>query len=176
MKFMSGVAENLVESMVTFLVESNQYKLELRKAGLYDKDSDYEGMLGQSVEELMDVFLSQEHSGFSAALVSSIFKELVDGKSLTPLSGDDDEWLEVTEYFENDKKILTFQNIRMGSVFKTTDEDGNMIEAHDIDGGPIFRDPDGCTYTSSDSFLDITFPYTPPKEREIVGVSESIRS
>jgi len=43
-------------------------------------------------------------------------------------------------------------------VFK--DADGR---AYDIDGR-VFREPNGCCYTSSDSRVYITFPYRPKTE------------
>ena len=35
---------------------------ELRKAGLFDKDSDYGGMLGKAVMDIVKVFAKQGHS------------------------------------------------------------------------------------------------------------------
>ena len=55
------------------------FKKRLQELGVYDKDSDYGGMLGKSVEELSETFASQGHSGASAeltlALFSMLFKE-----------------------------------------------------------------------------------------------------
>ena len=36
-------------------------KLELQMAGFFDKDSDYGGMIGEAVMELMEVFANQGH-------------------------------------------------------------------------------------------------------------------
>lgn len=49
---------------------------ELRKHGLYDKDSDYDGMLGEGVEELIRVFSAQGHSGMSASMTRELFYKL----------------------------------------------------------------------------------------------------
>jgi hypothetical protein len=51
-----------------------------------------------------------------------------------------------------------WQNNRCCHVFK--DNAGN---AYDIDG-KIFREPDGACYTSRDSRVPVTFPYTPVRE------------
>ena len=124
-------------------------KLELQLAGLMDKDSDYGGMLGEAVLELIDVFAKQEHSGASASMVSSLFNKLSRYEPLQPLTGKDEEWNEVSEG--------VFQNKRCGHVFKE-----NGI-AYDIDG-KIFREPNGDCYTGKGSRVDVTFPYVPKSE------------
>jgi len=60
-------------------------KATIQKAGLNDKDSDYEGMIGEALGELLDVFQKQGHSGFSAIMVADIFKSLIftGGESLS---------------------------------------------------------------------------------------------
>ena len=52
-------------------------KESIKKAGLHDKDSDYDGMIGKALDELVDVFSKQGHSGMSAQWVSSLFRKLV---------------------------------------------------------------------------------------------------
>lgn len=49
---------------------------ELKKAGLFDKDSDYDGMLGEGVLELITTFANQGHSGFSAQMTRELFYKL----------------------------------------------------------------------------------------------------
>lgn len=122
---------------------------ELRIAGLLDKDSDYEGMLGQSVLELTKEFASQGHSGFSAAQTLKIFARVASFEPLSPLRGDDDEWQEVG--------TGVFQNVRCSHIFK---ENG---QAYDIEGR-IFREPSGVCYTNSESRVPVTFPYVPNRE------------
>lgn len=151
--------------------ETDRCVRELELAGLLDKDSDYEGMVGEAVKELLDVFETQGHSGFSAPWVASLFKQLVGGGILAPLTGEDDEWTCISEFYGDGNGEEVYQNKRRSSVFKTHNRNGEFIEAHDIDGGPIFEDPDGCTYCDSNSFLKIeSFPYTPPATRDIVKV------
>ncbi len=132
-------------------------KIELEAAGLFSEDSDYDGMIGTAVMELMETFSGQGHSGFSASMVVDIFDKVARFQPLGPLTGEDDEWNEVADG--------TFQNKRCSHVFK---EDG---QAYDIDG-KIFREPNGATYTGRDSRVNITFPYTPASE--IVDVPAEI--
>lgn len=49
---------------------------ELQKAGLFDKDSDYDGMLGEGVVELITTFANQGHSGYSAMITRELFHKL----------------------------------------------------------------------------------------------------
>lgn len=46
---------------------------ELNKAGLFDSDADYEGMIGAAVLELVTTFAAQGHSGMSAELTLQAF-------------------------------------------------------------------------------------------------------
>jgi len=58
-------------------------KRELELAGLFDKDSDYDGMLGEAAMELIGLFSWQGHSGFSAGIVRDIFNRLANYETLT---------------------------------------------------------------------------------------------
>lgn len=72
-------------------------KNELQIAGLFDKDSDYEGRLGEAVMELVEVFAKQGHSGFSAGQTINLFSTLAKFKPLTPITSNPDEWMDVSE-------------------------------------------------------------------------------
>ena len=50
----------------------------LKEMGLYDKDSDYGGLVGKWVEELSKTFADQRHSGESAATTRAVFNQLMD--------------------------------------------------------------------------------------------------
>lgn len=49
---------------------------ELTKAGLFDKNSDYDGMLGDAALELITTFANQGHSGMSAEMTTQLFERL----------------------------------------------------------------------------------------------------
>ena len=89
-------------------------KLELELAGLFDKDSDYEGMLADAVMGLIKVFAKQGHSGASASMVSDLFNKLSRYKTITPLTFKDDEWSQCSDGL--------YQNIRNSAVFKDSKE------------------------------------------------------
>lgn len=91
-------------------------EMELRKAGLFDKDSDYEGMLGDAVLELMKVFAAQGHSGFSSQCARELFNQLADYKALSPITDDPNEWMDVADYFSPENPAV-WQNRRDPSLF-----------------------------------------------------------
>lgn len=62
---------------------TNHAKRELKLAGLFDKDSDYGGMLGDNILELIKTFSKQGHSGMSASLALDIFNRLANYETLT---------------------------------------------------------------------------------------------
>lgn len=77
------------------LVQHAQRELEL--AGLFDKDSDYNGMLGKAVMDLVKVFAKQGHSGFSAHQTLLIFLKVSNRENLTPITSDPNDWHDVSE-------------------------------------------------------------------------------
>lgn len=69
---------------------------ELELAGLFDKNSDYAGALGDNTMEIIKVFADQGHSGFSASMMISILGKLLNYETLTP--NDHSENHDVSEY------------------------------------------------------------------------------
>lgn len=61
---------------------------ELQEAGLFDEDSDYSGMLGKSVLDLITLFASQGHSGYSAGLTIQLFQKLASFETLKATAED----------------------------------------------------------------------------------------
>lgn len=122
---------------------------ELQRAGMFDKDSSYGGMLGDAVLKMVKVFADEGHSGYSAGMAIQLFERVARFEPLSPLTGDDDEWMEVGGD--------CWQNVRCSHVFK--DASG----AYDSQGR-VFREPDGSCYTNINSRVPITFPYVPKIE------------
>lgn len=130
---------------------------ELKRAGLFDKDSDYDGMLGEAVKELLLVFQKQGHSGYSAQTVAHLFYKLIKGEPLTPLTDNIDEWNEVSDNL--------FQSNRVSNVFidKTKDSRPYTLD------GKSFSDDQGLSYfTSKDSIVYFNLPGYPPKTEYII--------
>lgn len=147
---------------------------EFRAAGWTDDEGKFKDEMQQAICEhvlkLLDVFADEGHSGSSAPYAIDLFKKLASFEPLVPLTGEDWEWIEVRDG--------VFQNKRCSHVFKQADcFDG---QAYDINGIVFYEwnerelDPDEAGYpgmkrfkshyTSRDSRVPITFPYTPKTE------------
>jgi len=100
---------------------------ELRLAGLFDKDSDYNGMIGEAVMKLIRAFAGDGHSGHSAMLTLQVFERVARFKTLTPVTSDPDEWEHVDE--ERAGHPGVWQNKRQSSCFSN-------------DGGKTYYDID----------------------------------
>ena len=119
----------------------SQAKEEMRRANFAKEDFD-------RMVQILELFFDQWDSGGSVWAVSEALNRLIAGKCLTPLTGDDDEWMEVADG--------VFQNLRISSVFKDPRFfDGE--KAYDIDNSE--RDENG-------SWVAIEFPYY-PKETKV---------
>jgi len=106
------------------LVEHAEY--EMKKANLYNEDADYGGMIPNAVMALIETHSKQGHSGGSHWLTLKIFNEVVNYKTLTPITSNPDEW------FKHDYGVAgenCWQNIRNPAVFS-------------IDGGKTWYDLD----------------------------------
>lgn len=109
---------------------------ELRRAGLFDKDSDYDGATGPAVLALVKVFAEQGNSGASRALALDLFDRLTRFLPLMPLTGEDDEW--------TDRGEGLFQNRRCSRVFMRAD--GSAFDVGEDGPQPA---------------MPVTFPYIP---------------
>lgn len=70
---------------------------EMRLAGLYDTDADYDGMIPQAVMAVVRAFAAQGHSGASAGMTLAIIDKVLRWEPLTALTSDPDEWQDVSE-------------------------------------------------------------------------------
>lgn len=117
---------------VSMLEEHARKEMEL--AGLFDKDSDYGGGIGEAVMPLITMLANQGHSGGSLSRVIEVLETLVDFDPLSPLTGKDDEWHDPC----GDGLL---QNLRCSHVFK--------------------EKATGKAYDAAVSCAAITFPYMP---------------
>lgn len=131
-------------------------KDELKRIGMIDSGEPYNDWGAKAILDLIGLFASQGHSGFTAPYVAGMFHRLAMLKPASPLTGEDDEWVEVGD------GSGSFQNKRYSAVFK--DKDGT---AYNIDGR-AFTDDGETWYTCSDSRVNVTFPYAVPDNPEYV--------
>lgn len=156
---------------------SNMHKhalMEFKAAGWLDETGAYkdemQAAICEHVLELLKVFSAEGHSGTTAPYTVNLFKSLAMFEPIVPLTGEDWEWHEAS--------TGVFQNKRCSHVFKQADRfDG---QAYDIQGKVFFEwrerelDEDDVgypgtrrfksSYTSRDSCVPVTFPYTPKTE------------
>jgi hypothetical protein len=148
---------------------------EFRLAGWVDANGNWNDEFQQAICEhvlkLIEVFSEEGHSGTSAPYAINMFKSLASWEIITPLTGEDDEWQDVSEYSDSPR----WQNKRASHVFK--DSDG----AYDINGIVWYE---WCTdennqkykshFTNRKSRVPVTFPYTPKTEyREWVDTEKT---
>jgi hypothetical protein len=143
-------------------------RIEFRAAGWTDENGKFNDEMQEAickhVLELLNVFHGEGHSGSSAPYTIDLFKKLAMFEPVAPLTGEDWEWTDVSEYGGRNNGIL-YQNKRCGHVFK--DDDG----AYDIDG-IVFYDwytneageKSKSYFTGKGSRVPVTFPYTPKRE------------
>lgn len=97
-----------------------------------------------NIRELLTVFSKQGHSGSSAPYVLNLFSILARFEIITPLTGADEEWMDVSGGI--------YQNKRDSRVFK---ENG---KAYFIDGKAFSRDGGETFFTNYDSRVPVVFP------------------
>ena len=134
---------------------------ELDRIGMTD-DGDMNGMMRKHLLHMVKEFADEGHSGFSANYALQCLGRLLKFKPLSPLTGEDDEWSEVTQI----SGYPHFQNKRCGSVFKN----GKDGEAYDIDGIVFWEwltdketgEQYKSYYTNKESRIPVEFPYEIP--------------
>lgn len=139
---------------------------EFRAAGWTDEsgkfNNEMQEMICNHVLKLLEVFAEEGHSGSSAPYAINMFEKLAKFEPIAPLTGEDWEWHEPSEG--------VFQNIRCSHVFKRADRfDG---QPYDLNGKVFwdwYTDPETgekfkSYYTSRESMVPITFPYTLTRE------------
>jgi len=119
-------------------------------------DCEMQAMVCDNVIELLEVFAKQGNSG-SAPYVLALFEQLAKFNPIAPLTGADDEWIDVSGSGDT-----LYQNKRDGEVFKNNDGAYWLC-------GKIFKDKDGSTYINADSCVSIKFPWEKPKP-EVINV------
>lgn len=124
--------------------------------------------INNDILSIIEVFSNQGHTGFTANYTINILERLLRYQPLSPLTGEDDEWVKTSDYGDTE---ISFQNKRCPSVFKNENGIAYNVE------GKVFSEDGGKTwFTSKASKVYIEFPYTVPlsAERVILNNKEEI--
>lgn len=142
---------------------------ELKLIG-YDGKDEYDKMAKEAILQLIETFAKQGHSGFSADYVANMFHKLANYETLSPLTGNDDEWNDVSD-MSGDRKTL-FQNNRDSRVFKN--DDGAFFTEAIVwqDDVYHFSNKDSNRYIKSFPFTPKTFYVKVDKERNVLDTEE----
>jgi hypothetical protein len=108
---------------------------EVKRAGLLDKDSDYDGMIGDAIQKIVDLLADQDHSGGSMGLVTDILGRIMRYEPLTPLTSDPSEWMDRADVSGGNPN---WQSVRKPSCFSR-------------DGGRTWYDLDDSKWDNGDS-------------------------
>ena len=127
-----------------------------------DDAKELQRMVNGHILDLVELFSSQGHSGFSGGYALSNFKRVADWKPLTPLTGEDEEWMEIGD---TEKGDVVEQNKRYNALFRTNHDNSTAYDVDDI----IFSDNGGITWFTNQFKAKkyrkpIEFPWMPPDE------------
>lgn len=141
------------------LVEFAEGELNLLLKSCKDSESlKTQKAVNDDILDIIKLFSSQGHSGFSAGYSLNILKRLLDYKPLSAITGDEDEWEQL-----NYSPDLAYQNKRCPSLFRDADGKVYNVEAR------IFSDDNGHTwYNCKESREYIELPYEVPAKPECI--------
>lgn len=138
-----------------------------------DSEDEMNLAMRRHIIHMVEEFAKEGHSGFSASYAISILEKLLRYEPLSPLTGDESEWISV-EYGDDP----VYQNKRCSRVFKG--KDGRCYDIEGIVWYEWFSDdhksePYKSYFTNSESRVYIDFPYTPKTEyRELIQDDQAV--
>jgi hypothetical protein len=139
------------------MLEKAKEELKLLRGNNSEPD-EMQDHIEKGILEIVEIFSKQGHSGSSAAYAIAILEKLLRQENITPLTGEEWEWVEVG------KDI--FQNKRCSSVFKDkTRFNGNPYW---LDGKIFSYDGEKSWFTNGDSCVEISFPWNMPESEKII--------
>ena len=96
-------------------------------------DEKYVQRIGNCVYEICKLFAEQGHSGLSANITLQLLDELlIKGNTLSPLTNNPDEWMDVTEMsgyklHQSKRKFSCFSDDNLNTYYDTNDENRELI-------------------------------------------------
>lgn len=145
------------------LIEHAKRELDLILKQCEDEEAvEMQKVINKDIMDIIEIFSKQGHSGFSASYTINMLTKLLNYSFITPLTGEDDEWMEVSGG--------VLQNKREGRIFKNDEKfDGKPFYLE----GKAFSDDNGKSwYTNGDSFVTVEFPLYKLPETEYIILEE----
>ena len=142
---------------------------EFRAAGWVDENNKFNDEMQEAicmnVLKMIEIFADEGHSGSTAPYAINLFEKIASFKPLSALTGEEWEWHVVSEYGGRDNGTL-FQNKRCGHVFKDSSGayDSKGIVFYDWYTDKETGEKYKSYFTSTESRVPVTFPYTPKRE------------
>ena len=96
-------------------------------------DEKYVQRIGNCVYEICKLFAEQGHSGLSASITLQLIDELlVKDNTLSPLTNNPDEWMDVTEMsgyklHQSKRKFSCFSDDNLNTYYDTNDKNRELI-------------------------------------------------
>jgi len=115
--------------------------------------------INESLLAIVEKFAEAGHSGGSAGYAIGMLGRLLTYEPLTPLTGEDSEWMPV-DYGPPEMAGID-QNVRCSRVFR---ENGVAYDSEAV----VYRERGGSRFTGYGSRRKITFPYV-PKTRQVAA-------
>lgn len=143
-------------------------QMEFRAAGWTDENGNFKDEMQEAicahVLKLLEVFDDEGHSGSSAPYAINLFSKLAKFEPVAPLTGEDWEWSDVSEYGGRDDGPL-WQNKRCGHVFK---DNNGAYDSNGIVWYDWYTNEEGekhkSYFSGRGSRVPVTFPYVPKTE------------
>jgi hypothetical protein len=153
-------------------MKSNTYRFAERELNILSKSSKDLEFFREEILAICDIFGKSGQSGgsapYTANYITKVIKKLCLQEPICPITGIEDEWVEVSEYQENQKKW--FQNKRCSALFK---DSSSNLSAYYLDA-IVWRTQTGSTWSGSAILKDgnvfikylsrqriKSFPFTP---------------
>lgn len=144
-------------------------KQELDILGLTDKQDENFNFIRDRILTILDDLeaekIGEEQANF---IVGSLYRSQ-GFLPLSPLTGEDDEWIPLEESEKDKSEGVVYQNIRCPKVFKEVDG-----KSYNIEGIVFYEDDEnGRNYfTDYYSWVEVEFPYDVPPIPKIMSAKE----
>lgn len=151
-------------------------KREREADGTKEGEWSYGGACYESAFKAFKSLMEDGHSGFSISMTKHILNRLIDGKPLTPITDNDEDWGEIKQYGSG---LPHAQCKRMSSLFKDIRQDGSAYY-HDVDRFVSVNIHNHSTWHSGlvdrigHEMFPIPMPYMPPTKPYMVYCTDHL--